>query len=83
MNVGCTSPRLSTILSMGPSTAVAKPMRSWTVISTLPKTWLSGNQRYWTSSGLMMSNSSIATPSYVQLSCSSCTPLGRPVVPDV
>ena len=38
MNVGLTAPRLSTIRSIWPSTAVAKPIRSWTAISALPNT---------------------------------------------
>ena len=51
MKVGLTTPRLSTIFSIEPSTAVLKPILSWMAISALPNTWDSGSHRYCTSSG--------------------------------
>ena len=51
MNVGRTSPRLSTILSTRPSTAVAKPTWHWIASSIFPNECASGSHRYCTSSG--------------------------------
>ena len=51
MNVGRTTARLSTILSIRPSTAVAKPICSCAASSTLPNECDSGSHRYCRSSG--------------------------------
>ena len=63
MNVGFTTPRLSTIFSTRPSIAAAKPQASWVDISTLPKEWAIGSQRNSRSSGPRMSCARIASPS--------------------
>jgi hypothetical protein len=83
MNVGRTRARFSTILSMRPSTADAKPISSWAASSTLPNECDSGSHRYCRSPGSRMPSAATAAPSYVQLSWTSRTPLGRPVVPEV
>ena len=84
MNVGWTTGRFSMILSTRPSTAVTCPTSIWPEISTLPKTCDSGSHRYCTSSRAEQPGRVDAPwPSYDQQSCSSRTPLGRPVVPEV
>ena len=83
MNVGLMTERFSTIWSTLPSMAVAKPICACAASRTLPNECDSGSQRYCTSSTDRMSTASTAAPSYVQLAWVSCTPLGRPVVPDV
>ena len=83
MNVGLITPRFSTIRVRSPSTAVLKPSSSWTAESTLPSTWDSGSHRYCTSSGAQDAEGRDRGPSYIQLSWTRRTPLGRPVVPEV
>ena len=63
MNVGFTTPRLSTILSTRPSMAVAKPQASWVDSSTLPNECAIGSHRNWRSFSSRMSCASIAAPS--------------------
>ena len=63
MNVGFTTPRLSTIFSTRPSIAAAKPQAIWVDISTLPKEWAIGSQRNSRSSGPRMPCARIASPS--------------------
>ena len=75
--------RLSTILSIRPSIAVAKPICRGRVSRFFPKTCASGSHRYWTSSSLRMLMASVAAPSNVHALWSRRTPLGRPVVPEV
>src|SRR5690625_3640416 len=83
MNVGLIVPKLSTIRSRLPSTAVAKPIRNWIASNALPNECDNGSHRYWTSSELRMPMVSTATPSYTQLSLTRSTPFGLPVVPEV
>ena len=63
MNVGFTTPRLSTILSTRPSMAVAKPQASWVESSTLPNEWAIGSHRNCRSLSSRMSCAWIAAPS--------------------
>ena len=63
MNVGFTTPRLSTILSTRPSIAVANPQASCVESSTLPKEWAIGSQRNCRSRSSRMFWASIAAPS--------------------
>ena len=63
MNVGFTTPRLSTILSTRPSMAVAKPHASWAESSTLPNEWAIGSHRNCRSVSSRMSWTSMAAPS--------------------
>ena len=55
MNVGFTTPRLSTIFSTRPSIAVAKPQASWAESSTLPNECAIGSHRNCRSSSCRMS----------------------------
>ena len=63
MNVGFTTARFSMIFSTRPSTAVAKPIASWVLSSTLPNEWAIGSQRYCRSSSERMFCAWIAAPS--------------------
>ena len=63
MKVGFTTPRLSTILSTRPSTAVAKPQASWVESRTLPNECAIGSHRNCRSSSVRMSCAWIAAPS--------------------
>ena len=63
MNVGFTTPRLSTILSTRPSIAQAKPQAIWVDISTLPNECAIGSQRNSRSVSSRMFCASIAEPS--------------------
>jgi hypothetical protein len=83
MKMGWVAPRPGTIWSRRPSTTDPKPICNWIIMTALPKTWLSGSQKYCSESGPMMPRASTAAPSYVQLLCTNSTPLGNPVVPEV
>ena len=63
MNVGFTTPRLSTILSTRPSIAAGYPIASCVESSTLPKECAIGSQRNSRSFSLRMSLAWIAEPS--------------------
>ena len=63
MNVGFTTPRLSTIFSTRPSIAVAKPQASCADSSTLPNEWAIGSHRNCRSVSSRMSCALIAAPS--------------------
>ncbi len=83
MIVGRTTARLATRSSTTPSIAVATPRRMKVISSTLPKEWASGRKRSCLSVGPRMFSSAMDSPSKIQLSWVSITPLGLPVVPEV
>ncbi len=63
MNVGRITARFSTSAVTSPSTALAKPIRIWTVSRTLPNECDSGSHRYCRSSSCSTPVASIARPS--------------------
>ena len=81
--VGRTVVRFATSLSTRPSTYVGRPTYVMPHSSVLPNEWDSGSHRYCRSSGRSRPISSVTSPCQTHPACSSSTPLGRPVVPDV
>src|SRR5689334_18491244 len=82
--VGCTSPRLSTILSTASHNAIDAPheMSTWSS-HVWPKAWAHGKKERLRSSALKGRIPCTALMLEMRFPCERITPLGSPVVPDV